>query len=196
MQQQIGGFGDLDLGRNGERFKGSSRIVIKETIYEDQYQRLFRVTADLGDFSKEYVVRDGGQRAGLVAVRNGAVLLVRQYRLQIDGLSWEIPGGKVEDGETPERAAVRECFEETGFRCQNVRPLLNFHPSLDTLHNPTFLFYSQEVVEEAPRGPDPREVVQQEWVPLDQCIRMVFEQGIVDGFSMLALLAYRQLKVR
>lgn len=27
---------------------------------------------------------------------------------------WEVPGGKVEMGETPEKAAVRETFEETG----------------------------------------------------------------------------------
>ena len=27
---------------------------------------------------------------------------------------WEFPGGKIENGETPEAAAVRECLEETG----------------------------------------------------------------------------------
>ena len=27
---------------------------------------------------------------------------------------WEFPGGKIEPGETPEAAAVRECLEETG----------------------------------------------------------------------------------
>ncbi len=30
---------------------------------------------------------------------------------------WEFPGGKVEPGETPAEAAVRECYEETGVEC-------------------------------------------------------------------------------
>ena len=165
-------------------------------VYEDQYQQLYRITADFGDFTKEYTVRDSGRRVGVVAVRDGSVLLVRQYRLLIDGLSWEIPGGKLESGESPETAAARECFEEAGIRCENLRPLVNFHLGLDTLLNPTFLFYCEEVEEIPDRKFDPAEVVDQEWVPLEKSIEMVFENKVADSFSMVALLAYSHLKSR
>jgi 8-oxo-dGTP diphosphatase len=36
---------------------------------------------------------------------------------------WEFPGGKIEPGETPEAAAVRECLEETGLQ---VQPLFRY----------------------------------------------------------------------
>jgi 8-oxo-dGTP diphosphatase len=36
---------------------------------------------------------------------------------------WEFPGGKIEPGETPEVAAVRECREETGI---TVEPLFRY----------------------------------------------------------------------
>src|SRR5688500_18018409 len=36
---------------------------------------------------------------------------------------WEFPGGKIQSGETPEAAAVRECLEETGLA---VEPLSRY----------------------------------------------------------------------
>jgi 8-oxo-dGTP diphosphatase len=36
---------------------------------------------------------------------------------------WTLPKGKVEPDETPEDCALREVREETGFKCELVRPL-------------------------------------------------------------------------
>ena len=33
---------------------------------------------------------------------------------------WEFPGGKIEAGESPAEAAVRECLEETGLRIEAI----------------------------------------------------------------------------
>jgi 8-oxo-dGTP pyrophosphatase MutT (NUDIX family) len=45
-----------------------------------------------------------------VIARDGAVLLLRNERDE-----WELPGGKIEDGESPEECLVREVGEETGW---------------------------------------------------------------------------------
>ena len=108
-------------------------IEPQEIVYQDRNQRIRRVLARFDGFSKEYYVSDHGQRAALVAVRNGEVLLVRQYRLLINGLSYEIPGGRIDENEAPEAAAIRECLEETGIRCLNAKSLIGYHPSLDIL---------------------------------------------------------------
>jgi 8-oxo-dGTP pyrophosphatase MutT (NUDIX family) len=117
------------------------------------------------------------------------VLLVRQYRLLINGLSYEIPGGRVDENETPQAAAIRECQEEAGVQCCNLKPLISYHPSLDIWKNYTYVFYSEEPRETAKEGTVPRV-----WVPLARCIEMVLAQQIVDSLSIIALLTYHMLE--
>lgn len=48
------------------------------------------------------------------------VLMVRR-RVKEGELSWQFPAGGIEDGETPEEAAVRETLEETGLKVEAER---------------------------------------------------------------------------
>ncbi|GGX40359.1 NUDIX hydrolase [Streptomyces noursei] len=60
--------------------------------------------------------------AAAVIVRDGRVLLVRRAVEEGD-LRWQFPAGKVEAGESPEQAAVRETLEETGLTVEAVKVL-------------------------------------------------------------------------
>ena len=44
----------------------------------------------------------------------GHVILIRQYRYAVNAFLWELPAGSVDEGESPEQAARRECHEEIG----------------------------------------------------------------------------------
>lgn len=57
----------------------------------------------------------------MLARENGKFLWCRQKGKS----TWEIPGGHVEPGETPEQAARRELFEETGAVGYTLRPLFD-----------------------------------------------------------------------
>lgn len=155
-------------------------------IYQDRNQQIHKVLARFEGFTKEFYVSDYGKRAAILAVKEGCVLLVRQYRLIINDISYEIPGGRVDDHETQEAAALRECFEETGVRCLNPKPLINYHNSLDISNNPTFIFYSDKVDGVADSE---RSVL----IPLERCIEMVFSHEIADSLSIIALMGYYTL---
>src|ERR671921_325709 len=51
---------------------------------------------------------------------DGRVVMVRQYRFGIAENTLEVPGGMVDPGEEPARAAARELEEETGYRAASL----------------------------------------------------------------------------
>ena len=62
-----------------------------------------------------------------ILVRHGRVLLAqRAPGTHLAGL-WEFPGGKVEPGESPEEALVREVREELGIEISRFRPFQFAH---------------------------------------------------------------------
>ncbi len=155
-------------------------------LYQDRVRHIYRVIAEFGGFTKEYYVSDCGQRAAVLVVRQDQVLLTRQYRLLVNALTLEVPGGRVNSGETREAAAVRECQEETGVKCFDLDHLIGYEPGLDVTQNHTEIFYTHTFVDLEPVHSERRV-----WLPLKRCLEMAFEGKIADGMSIIALLAYK-----
>ncbi len=58
-----------------------------------------------------------------VIIFQGKVLITRRKTNALLGGLWEFPGGKIEDGETPQQACLREIYEETGLTVTIERQL-------------------------------------------------------------------------
>jgi len=63
-------------------------------------------------------IRPPSSVVGAAIVRDGRVLAARRTAPAEAAGRWEFPGGKVEPGETPEAALVREVAEELGCRVE------------------------------------------------------------------------------
>ena len=98
-----------------------------ETVWEGRYIKAVRQ----GPW--EYVSRTRGVTAAVIlAVDEGDVILVEQYRVPLGARSLELPAGLVGDeqeGEEIEGAAIRELQEETGYRAERMVDLGRFHSS-------------------------------------------------------------------
>lgn len=58
--------------------------------------------------------REGHITASGLVIKDGKVLLIFHPYLN----QWFVPGGHIDDGESPIEAATREVFEETGVSCE------------------------------------------------------------------------------
>jgi mutator protein MutT len=61
--------------------------------------------------------------AGIMYVSGNSVLLLKRSPKDDEEGTWAFPGGKIEDGETPEQAAIRESYEETGLKPANMEQI-------------------------------------------------------------------------
>ena len=59
----------------------------------------------------------------------GHVILVRQFRYAVNAFLWELPAGSVDEGESPEQAARRECHEEIGLVPETIVRLAAMYPT-------------------------------------------------------------------
>jgi len=114
--------------------------------------------------------------AGGLVVHSARILLIATQK----GRRWQLPKGHIEEGETPEQAAVREVCEETGVTSRVVAPLPGVEywfveKGIHLVHKQVDYFLLTYVSGDAANF-DPHEVSGAEWFSWDEGIsRLSFE---------------------
>ena len=114
------------------------------------------------------------------------ILLIRQYRYAADRELYEIPAGRLEDGEAPADCARRELREEAGCDAQRLESLGGFFTTPGFIDEFIHLFIATGLT----RGvatPEPDEFIRQESHTLYEGLRMIDRGRIVDGKTIIAL---------
>ena len=106
-------------------------IKVKENyIYKGKIIKVKCDDAKLGEKAvKREVVEHGGGACVLCECEDGKIIFVRQYRYAVGEEVLEIPAGKLEEGEDPSAAAVRELKEETGYDALDLKHIATVYPS-------------------------------------------------------------------
>jgi len=138
--------------------------------------RLFKAleTTSVGPHGKEgrFIVLDAPDWAVVVpALERGGrryILSVSQYRHGAGVPMTEFPGGVVEPGEDPARAAARELLEETGYVAGRITHLGTCSPNPAFMSNSFHVFAAEDLSLVAEQSLDEHELVDVEEVPEDE----------------------------
>lgn len=162
----------------------------ERSLYDSEWLRLVLVDIEVpgGARFDHHVVRFPRAAAGtIVHDTERGVLLIWRHRFITDTWGWEIPAGRIEPGESPEQAAVRETIEETGWRPGPLRRLGTYAPNNGS-SDQVFHLFTADGGTHFGEPTDPSESERIEWVEADK-VRWLIEQGqVYDGMSLTGLL--------
>jgi ADP-ribose pyrophosphatase len=100
---------------------------------------------------------------------------------------WELPAGRIDEGENDLAAAKRELLEETGYTASRWRRILHFYASPGFLAEAMNLYFARGL-RAGPAQPEADEVIQIRMVPLSAAVRMVMQGTIKDGKTIAGIL--------
>jgi len=111
--------------------------------------------------------------ANIVALtKNDEVVLVKQYRHGVRENLLELPGGVVDDGESPLEGVRRELMEETGYSAKNIVEVGRIYPNPAIQHNTLFCYVATDVEKIGEQHFDETEEIEVHLMPLGDLIEM------------------------
>jgi ADP-ribose pyrophosphatase len=156
---------------------------------------VFRVTTDeVIEPSGVKVRRDVIRHPGSVVIlalderkRNPSVLLIRQYRYAANQELWELPAGRIDEGEDALTAAKRELAEETGYSASEWKPVLHYYSSPGFLDETMSIFAARDL-RKGKASPEEDEFITCKLVPLGKAVRWVMSGKVQDGKAIAGVL--------
>jgi len=172
-----------------------ARVLSSREVYKGP---AFRVTADevlepSGVRTRRDIVRHSGSVV-ILAVEDGSeprILLERQYRHAARQLLWELPAGRIDEGENDLTAARRELLEETGYTAARWRRILSFYASPGFLAE-TMNLYLARGLRPGQAQPEADEVIHIRMLPLSAAVRMVMRGTVKDAKTICGILWLKQ----
>ena len=115
------------------------------------------------------------------------ILLIRQYRYAAEGYVYEIPAGRLDDGEDPAVCARRELQEETGCTAERLDRLTTIYTTPGFTDERIHLFMASGLTHGA-SATETDEFLEVVPTPLSRALEMIERGEIVDGKTVVGIL--------
>jgi 8-oxo-dGTP pyrophosphatase MutT (NUDIX family) len=166
------------------------QVLDKRRVYASAWINVEHWAVRLPDGSviPDYTVLDYALPAvGIVAVGDdGRVLLIDHYRFITGTRGWEVPAGRMEEGESVETAAGRELLEETGHVASRWEALGQYHPSNGSSNQVFHLMVARGLTRRS-EPLDRNEALDLRWLTTADVRGLIRGNAIHDGLTLTAL---------
>lgn len=176
--------------------KLEEKQISSEEIFDGVAIHLFRDEILLPDGNKgvREVIRHPGAVCVLPVTDDGDVIFVNQFRYAFNKVTLEAPAGKLEKGEEPTLAALRELSEETGLDAENLIPMGDMYTTPALIDEVIHLYLATGLTQ-GEQHLDKDEFINTLKMPLSKAVEMVMNGEIKDSKTQTVLLkAERYLK--
>jgi len=182
----------LAMGKSSSSRSSKARVISSRVAYRGP---VFSVTTDRvlepgGVRARRDVVRHSGSIVVLAVDEHGTgpqILLERQYRHAAQGMMWELPAGRIDEGERELAAAKRELLEETGYSAREWKKVLHFYVSPGFLDETMSIFLARGL-KLGIAQPEEDERIQIRFFPLSAAVRMVTRGLVRDAKTIAGIL--------
>lgn len=179
------------MNKNGQENRWVERTIKTEPIFEGKIISLQVDTVELpeGRTATREIVKHPGA-AAVIALLDGKLLVVEQFRKPLEKFQIEIPAGKLDPNEDPMTAAARELEEETGYRAEQLQPVSAFFTSPGFADEKLYVYFADHVVP-GKLNPDEDEYLQVQAITMEEAEAYIADGRIGDAKTILAVYAWK-----
>ena len=170
---------------------------MSETLLTTTKFRVVRetISSPSGKTKTREIIRHPGACVIVPLLDDGRICLIKNWRIAAGQTLVELPAGTLEPPEPPEKTALRELIEETGYRAQSLEFLHAFFLSPGILDEQMHLYLATGLTPgEAAR--EEGEEIENWLVPFDDAVQMVASGEIRDAKTIIGLLWVDRLRHR
>lgn len=148
--------------------------------------RLGEVRLEDGRTAQREIIEHPGGAAIVPVLNDNSIIMVRQFRISIGKEILELPGGRLESGESPEHRACCELEEEIGYRAESIVPLAQFYSSPGFTNERVYIFLAFGLRKTA-QNPEWDENVQLVTYSLKEAREMLLNGEFEDANAIIGL---------